>query len=106
MRHRTTSAHCCRRDGIPAVAGDLDKEPHMNGFPSPRVGRWLAAASACTLAGVCASSTAGASTMSLPPPIPPGYVALIDDTNRISIMVPPTWTDIQTGSVDVAGTPT
>jgi hypothetical protein len=77
----------------------------MNGFPSPRVGRWLAAASVCTLATVCASSTAGASTMSLPPPIPPGYVTLIDDTNRISIMVPPTWTDIQTGSVDVAGTP-
>jgi hypothetical protein len=30
---------------------------------------------------------------------------LTDDTNRISIMVPPTWTDIQTGSVDVGGTP-
>jgi hypothetical protein len=74
----------------------------MYRFPT-HVGRWLAAASACTLVGVCAPATAGASTTSAPPPIPAGYVTLTDDTNQISIMVPPTWTDIQTGTVDVGG---
>lgn len=71
---------------------------------SSRVGRWLAAASACTLVGVGAPAVARADTTSAPQPVPPGYVALTDDTGMLSIMVPPTWTDIQTGTLDLGGT--
>src|SRR5688572_493706 len=98
MRPHRAAAHSGWRGGTHAVASDR-QEPHMIRIPTT-VGRWLATASVCTLIGAVAPSTAGASAA--PPPVPAGYVALVDDTNHIAIMVPPTWTDIQTAPVDVA----
>jgi hypothetical protein len=40
-----------------------------------------------------------------PPTLPPGYVQLVDDTGRITVAVPDTWTDVDTApAADASGT--
>src|SRR5262245_6687365 len=51
------------------------------------------------------TTTTGAATATTEPAfvLPPGYRYLVDDTNRITVAVPETWTDIETFPGAVAG---
>jgi hypothetical protein len=49
---------------------------------------------------------ASTSVAAAPPTLPPGYVQLVDDTGRITVAVPETWTDIDTApAVNADGSP-
>jgi hypothetical protein len=60
------------------------------------------AATPTVLAGEPAVEVA-TTTTAAPFTLPAGYQVLVDDTDRIQIAVPPTWTDIDTTALDVDG---
>lgn len=69
-------------------------------------------AMATAVAAVCAATAAGGAaeaaraTGTPGPTVPAGYVALVDDMQAIAVVVPQTWTDIDTATaVDPAGSP-
>ena len=61
--------------------------------PGARRGRLVIAVVA---AAVAIGAAGGVATASSPPTVPPGYVQLVDDTGLLTVVVPDTWTDIDT----------
>lgn len=72
--------------------------------------RWIAMAAAIAAMGGVAAAGSPVGATGAPgaagPTLPAGYVALVDDMQAIAVIVPQTWTDVDTATaVDQAGSP-